>query len=175
MFHFNLALKPTDLEAETHEPDQVYDDELDNVTSVLADICDRLEDLKVCEFSVGGFGQIIWRVDVRYDLLAFLEQIIGVLEGLNTNKMVDLSFPEQGMQRIIHITPLNGCCRLSCTSFGNWIPSTEIIEIDRLQLKRWFVSATEAFISASETYCPHLSRNRWFVDWKNQLSFVTAQ
>jgi hypothetical protein len=169
MIHFNLLLKPITNTVESHELGNVYDEHLDNINSLLADLCDRLEDLNVLEFSVGGFGQANWRVDIRYDLLSFLEQIADVLEAISKKRRVDLSFPEQGMQRIIHIVPLNGSCKLSCSSFGNWTPSGELIEIESLELIQSFVSVTKTFFLASETYCPVLSRHDWFLEWKRRL------
>jgi hypothetical protein len=54
---------------------RTYDIELDNITSVLIDICDALAEEASVHFLVGGFGQDPWPVDVRMDLPVVIEQV----------------------------------------------------------------------------------------------------
>jgi len=46
------------------QPD--YNEELDNIESLITDICDVLSDTQTIRFRVSGFGEPAWPVDVGY-------------------------------------------------------------------------------------------------------------
>ena len=58
-----------------------YDEAQDDVTRVLADICESLATSEGVDFVVRGFGQDRWPVDVRVDLAVVVEQVPGVLSA----------------------------------------------------------------------------------------------
>jgi hypothetical protein len=79
---------------------RTYDPELDNITSVLTDICEALAEEGSVRFVVDGFGQDPWPVDVRTDLPVVIEQVPAVLKALRSGFSTSLGFYEQGIQRV---------------------------------------------------------------------------
>ena len=95
MFHISLENRPHAIKCHEEISHGPYSEDFDDVRSIIADICDTLEELGVATFSVGGFGQAEWPVDVRYDLLTFVEHIGDVLTSMKKGNPTDLVFPEQ--------------------------------------------------------------------------------
>jgi len=71
-----------DLSNRPHDPfpTRKYHPELDDVRSILNDVCDWLQ--PHARFTVSGFGQAQWPVDVRTDLCVLLEQLPRALLAL---------------------------------------------------------------------------------------------
>jgi hypothetical protein len=175
MFHVYLQTRQSDT---PNSPESLlygpYDEDQDDVHSIIADICDKLEDLGVANFSVGGFGQAEWPVDVRYDLLTFVEQIGNVLTSIRRGSSTDLVFPEQGIQRSINIKPLNGSSQLLCTSFGNWKPNEEACRVDTIQLEESLRGVVMAFFALAAEHCSALCNHPWFKEWKSKILPILA-
>lgn len=84
-------------------PPNGYDESLDDIRSILSDLCRALE--QEGELSVSGFGQDRWPVDVGTDLLILLEQLPALLRCLSCGKPAALEFYEQGIERNLLFTP----------------------------------------------------------------------
>ena len=78
-----------------------YDPELDDIRSVLSDICGALAETDGVRFHAEGFDDVPWRATVRTDLPITLEQIPHVLSGLKKETSVELDFFEQGLERSV--------------------------------------------------------------------------
>jgi hypothetical protein len=174
MFSMTLKKLNTTIPYRGNSRSGQYSSETDDIRSIFADICDILAEMRAVEFSAGGFGQEKWPVDVRYDLLTTIEQVEPVLDSLSQGVRVDLNFPEQGMQRAIHMQPINDIVQLSCSSFGMWRPTEEIDEIDVAKLKSMVAEVAVVFIAASSEHCPELVAHHWFAEWTNRLAIFLA-
>ena len=87
-----------DLSNLSHDPfpTRTYHLELDDVRSILNDVCDWLQ--PHARFIVSGFGQARWPVDVRTDLCVLLEQLPSALLALASDAPFEIDFYEQGIQ-----------------------------------------------------------------------------
>lgn len=65
-----------------------YEDGVDDVRSILCDVCDALAGSSSADFIVSGFGQERWPVDVRTDLAVFLEQLPNALASVESGAIV---------------------------------------------------------------------------------------
>ncbi|WP_374019766.1 hypothetical protein ABU162_08975 [Paenibacillus thiaminolyticus] len=63
-----------------------YDDELDDETSIISDICKYLHQTKNIEFIVSGFGSELWPVDCTFDLPLIIEELPEIIQNLNKNE-----------------------------------------------------------------------------------------
>jgi hypothetical protein len=175
MFHISLQSRPPRLKSPEDVSHGPYSEEEDDVRSILFDICDTLQELEVAIFSVGGFGQAEWPVDVRSDLLICVEQIGDVLDAIKNRKPADLSFPEQGIQRSISIKYSDGLSQLACTSFGNWRPNGELEHIDTFRLQESLSAVATTFIALAGEHCPLLCNHAWFQEWKIKLLHALSE
>jgi hypothetical protein len=77
-----------------------YNNQYDDATSVIMDLCDILQEREIIYFRVKGFGQDTWLVDVATDLASILEQLPEVIDSINKNNYrCYLDFYEQGIER----------------------------------------------------------------------------
>jgi hypothetical protein len=167
MFHIALTIVTRENALKnTYRP---YDEQFDDVTAIIEDICDVLQDSGAAVFSVGGFGQDNWPVDVRHDLPHFLDQAEDVIAAIRKGNQTDLAFPEQGIQRIVQIATVNGSSTLTCTSFGNWKPNGEVVTIQTAELLAQLAAIVRNFVTAAGQYCPELSRHPWSEQWRSRL------
>ena len=63
-----------------------YEEELDDVRSIISDVCEALADTTSADFIVSGFGQKRWPVDVWADLPTFLERPRGRGAGTRSRR-----------------------------------------------------------------------------------------
>lgn len=61
-------------------------DEDDDISTVIQELCEVLEDTGIVQFRVGGFGQDIWPVDVAIDLASILEQIPEAIRSISEER-----------------------------------------------------------------------------------------
>jgi hypothetical protein len=140
-----------------------YDPELDNIGSILTDLCDALDG--GARFSVSGFGQDAWPVDVRTDLLVFLEQLPEVLDAIHLGRAVTLDFYEQGLERSIDLNPSGSDYLLSCISSTSWEPSGGPECIDRAQLQYMLAAVRDQFLAYVGAAAPSLLNHPWMRGW----------
>src|SRR5471032_2614651 len=77
-------------------PGKNYDPELDDIRSILIDVCEALSNY--VQFNVSGFGQDNWPVDVATDLAVFLEQLPYFMIAISAGENFELQFYEQGIR-----------------------------------------------------------------------------
>jgi hypothetical protein len=168
---FNIALLFEEQKVMGHPLEEAveYSEENDDVRSILAHICDSLEDMNVVKFVVNGFGQYPWPVDVRFDLPIVLEQLGQVLSSLHHGLPTQLDFPEQGLQRSLHMVPSQSTVTITCTSFGKWKPTSEVVTMDSHQLGEMLKDLAFTFLKVAKCYFPSEVSHPWFVQWEKQL------
>lgn len=122
-------LQITDVE-KTAFPMVEFDPELDDARSVIASICEMLDDAGTATFSVTGFGDDCWPVDVATDLVTLIEQLpeaLAVLDRRSGTFRID--FYEQGIERLVFFECVDDVTKLRCQSRTTWEPSPAEIEM----------------------------------------------
>ena len=145
-----------------------YDEELDDINSLLMDLCEIIQDTQEVQFVVSGFGQDFWSVDVWVDLATILEQLPSIFDCIRSKeKVFELDFYEQGVQRRLICEKMKSDYHIKYYSSTNWIPNPSLIVIDCKDLESQLINLQKDFVSISTTLYPQLSTNLWFIDWKN--------
>lgn len=149
-----------------------YDEELDNIESLIMDICEFLSDTQLVRFKVSGFGESAWPVDVGTDMAVIIPQVPEVINALYKSEDTSISFYEQGIERELLFSPHNSSVKVSCKDLAGkkTVPINEIIDLSEIleMLFKFFNS----FISLSKNTCPDITHHKIFQDWLKH-SFVT--
>jgi len=154
---------------------QVYDPVLDNITSVLSDICQALDASKAVRFVVGGFGQERWPVDVRTDLAVVVEQVPGVIDAVTVGTAATLDFVEQGIQRTLRIDPAGAATvRVECESMTPWRPLPPVLIVARVDLVATLTTLLQQFMKSARQRCPALAAHPWVSQWLGKYEKVGA-
>lgn len=151
-----------------HEPN--YDEQSDDVNSILNDICEVMSETNLVIFVVNGFGQRGWPVDVSTDLATILEQVPFALNSIiNENYIFELDFYEQGIQRrlLFSLVETGDVVRVDCISGTHWTPNPSMIFLEKLFVKKSLFDLYYSFCHFSQNMFPKLSSHKWFVDWCN--------
>lgn len=142
-----------------------YDEELDDVRSILSDICEALADGTPADFLASGFGQARWPVDVRTDLPAFLEQLPDAIASAESGISFSLDFYEQGIARTIHFAPQDQHYSAQCESHTEWKPNPVLETIDRLELQRMLSDVRENLMYFLARKSPLTAAHPWIKAW----------
>lgn len=162
MSNFNIELKFLD-KLKITSPFRRYNVEDDDVRSILMDACKKLE--LSGYFSISGFGQEKWPVDIGTDLSVLLEQMPDAIRAINSNLAFEIDLYEQGVERLISFSPSKENYVAVCTSQTSWQPNPMIENIPIDHLKHLLVSVISEFSRALENVSPEIMKNSWLKDW----------
>jgi hypothetical protein len=140
-----------------------YEPELDDVRSILRDVCGELAGQT--RFVIAGFGQDPWPVDVVADLSVFLEQLPRVLAAVSSSRPVVLDFYEQGIARRLRFEPAGEFYSVACTSREHWQPHPDIAIIERVALQKMLLRVRDEFMRSMRAIAPSLAGHSLIVDW----------
>ena len=146
-------------------PRDDYNDSVDDIGAILADLCSHLSENLANKFVVQGFGDDSWPVDVYTDLLVFLEQLPFVIEKVWCQEEVTLQFYEQGVERNIIMRPKGALVELECVSFTSWQPTQPKEEMHWCDLVAMLVGIKDDFAAYVKDVSPKLYHHRWFERW----------
>ena len=146
-----------------------YDQVLDNIESLIDDICDWLSEIPGVEFKVTGF-ELEWIVDVRVDLSTIVWQVPDVLKALFESKSVTLDFYEQGVERRLCFQCHGSQVRIECQDlFGKSEPAiTEWMELS--QLMQMLTEFLKTFIHLATIVCPTIVTHEMFTTWLKKIN-----
>lgn len=144
-------------------PVRAYDPNKDDVRSLLADVCDALEGH--VRFHASGLDEDDWPVDVRTDLLVFVEQLPSALDALRSESNFEIDFYEQGFIRFIHFERADGGYRATRTDFEGEIFSSAISVAALEEVLQKFLAR---FVEIVSIVAPHVARHPWFVVWHSR-------
>jgi hypothetical protein len=168
---FKIFLVEKGIPAALDGPPDCCDPELDDIQSILVEICRALAETESIEFVISGFGRPRWPVDVRTDLPVVLEQLPGMLAFLRlpTNNSFYLDLYEQGIEARLTFTRSDGLVAIDCTSRTKWTPNPnrEVSSISELNLM--FVEVAQAFIVKAKQVHPALTQHAWFQQWVHEV------
>ena len=146
-----------------------YNDDEDDVRSVLADLCGALAETEGVRFAVRGFGQDVWPVDVRTDLCTVLEQLPDCLHKLALGRECALDFYEQGIERTLRFLPRGEDVEIVCEShLQNWRPSPNSFREPVGQILSMLRRLSEDFLYLAEKVGPKLVVHPWVLEWKRR-------
>jgi hypothetical protein len=147
-----------------------YDDELDDIRSLLGSICESMAEDPGIKFVV-TFKDELWPTDVETDLLTLLEQLPEVRKRLETP--FDLDFYEQGLERTLHFTPLGDNLLVRCdSSHPTWKAPKHPAQILRADFRASISEVVVRFSDVAATIRPALVKHRWFIAWKSAVSGI---
>lgn len=173
MFHISLEYTPDGNggdECPSLNIGREYDPKLDDVRSILFDICQVFADSRKIKFNVEGFGQAHWPVDVSTDLMTVIEQLPDLLDWLDSASIdqFDLDFYEQGIERVLLFKRVNNEIRIACESRTSWQPDTGEELIQKTAFDTMFTNLANDFIGYAKKLCPNIVRHKWFQEWQRQ-------
>jgi hypothetical protein len=142
-----------------------YEEKLDDVRSILSDICEALADTSSADFIVSGFGQERWPVDVRTDFPVFLEQLPKALTSVELGSSFSLDFYEQGIERVMHFERTGEEYSARCESQIEWKPQPAIETINRLELRKMLSDVRENLMQFLSLHAPRVAAHPWMRDW----------
>lgn len=142
---------------------RTYDPTLDNIQSILSDVCEALHGHG--QFVVSGFGDDAWPFDVHTELCLFLEQLPQLLNDIQAGKLGELDFYEQGVERVITFTPNGSDYQLTCQSLTDWQPDPAAVTLDRVALENMLTKARLDFIGIVRAVAPELLAHPWMKLW----------
>ncbi|MGB3532072.1 MAG: hypothetical protein WBA13_01000 [Microcoleaceae cyanobacterium] len=147
-----------------------YDNQYDDATSVIMDLCDILEEEGIVCFRVKGFGQDSWPVDVAIDLSSILEQLLEVIDSIHKeNYPCGLNFYEQGIERKLVFENSDRLVKISCYSRTSWVPSPNLILESKKYILSMFINLKTSFVEVANKVCPQLSASDLFITWCKHL------
>jgi hypothetical protein len=148
-------------EAQTlkHECDMTLDD----VRSILYGFCQSFDARS--RFSVSGFGQETWPVDVQTDLPILLEQLPESIAALHNLAAITIDFYEQGIERKLMFKPSADNYEVTCSSATAWRPDPMLETIARHDLILMFTQVLGEFLRAMAESSPETADNRLVIDW----------
>lgn len=142
-----------------------YEEELDDVRSIINSVCESLAETSSADFVVSGFGQDRWPVDVRTDLPIFLEQLPNAIAAVESNASFLLDFYEQGIERVVCFEPQGDHYFARCESQAEWRPDPAIESISRLELRRMLSDVRESFMQFLSRNAPRVATHPWMREW----------
>ncbi|WP_153558677.1 hypothetical protein [Roseimaritima sediminicola] len=152
-------LQISDVEKTTF-PAVEFDPEYDDARSVIASICDGLDEAGTATFIVSGFGDSAWPFDVATDLVTLIEQLpeaLTVLELRSGEFRID--FYEQGIERLIFFNCSGDVTELRCQSRTDWEPSPNEMRVRSSELAAMLSAVYRQFMNvAMATPMPDAAR-----------------
>jgi hypothetical protein len=148
-----------------------YDDELDDITSVLHDACEILSESKHVRFVVHGFSEEAWRVDVWLHLSVLLEQLPTAIARLRAAEPCTIDFYEQGTERRLDLSGAGDIVEVTCVSrHARWQPVGGPVMLGRAELVKMLLAVADDFYGLIHTACEELANHPWMLAWKGSMA-----
>ena len=147
-----------------------YDPALDDIRSMLHDVCDGLAGQAT--FSVSACGETSWPVSVRTDLCVLLEQLPEALGAARRGKDFDIDFYEQGIERMLEVRADGAGYRVRYSSMSRPVDHLEEETVSADAVAQMLADVLDRFVSACRTAAPHIAASDWFDDWLNPRSLA---
>jgi hypothetical protein len=149
-FLFSLVqAEPVVVAAETLPPSNDYalysHEQNQEIEQFISDACKILARPGDFLFSICGFGQDHWPLDVATDLMVFVEQFEDLVRWTyKTSEPCLLVFYEQGVERSLTFCGESGdIIGIECHSWGDWIPQPAVERVALPVLKKMMLDFLE--------------------------------
>lgn len=165
-----------------------YDDELDDVSSIIMDVCEALSECPGVKFVVTGFSEGAWPVDVSTDLPIVLEQVSSALQNLRNAVAFSIGFYEQGIEHVMNFQPNGEVWTVECVDMNSmarpgaglqpveeskrvpgWAPRPVLLEVTRDRMETMLRTLVVDFLTLTARRCPELLDHPWLQDWKRKI------
>lgn len=142
---------------------EVFDD-LEGYEAKVMAACELLDKAGL-RFRMSGFGLDDWRLDTRYDLSIFVEDLPDILDALTRREEYEFFFSSQGVQRILTFVPAGDSVRIKCSSMTAWVPNPAVEEMVRAELVAMLERLVIDFGIALRRISSSLSAEEPFRSW----------
>lgn len=164
-FDIQLHL-PASLPPEEHE-DIAYDAELDDVRSILRDLCRSLGDVSGVRFSMSVEGPI--PVSVRRDLVIVMEQLPDVLAALLEAGTATLDLYEQGIEAQLIFAIDGEKMSIERRDLSSRNSPTCKVKVPCEVAMESLRSLARTFVDATRRRSRERTSHPWFEDWAQSL------
>ncbi len=168
---FEMELQVDESQSYTKLQDHIeYNDDLDDVTSLVMDICGYLDEANLVSFTVIGFKDMEWPVDVRTDLSTIITQVPNAIRSLRNRQQCSIGFFEQGIDRELRFRCERSSVFVDCFSLSGDPISTESEEIQLDELIEMLTDLLGNFVEISKRACPNITGHHLFTGWESAYS-----
>ena len=143
-----------------------YDPELDDIRSVLSDVCHAVESQG--KFAISGFGQECWPVDFGTDLVVLLEQLPSLINAIYSRSSATLDLYEQGIERTLTFKPVADRYEVTCASRSEWQPNPKTESVSVEELERMLLKIRHEFLRLVRDIAPDLAEHPWLHEWADR-------
>ncbi|MFD8494823.1 hypothetical protein [Amycolatopsis sp. NPDC059657] len=119
-----------------------------------------------CRFSVSGFGDNSWPVDIDYDLAAVLQQTPDLIEDLRAGDEAGLDFYSPHLERNLEFAMLGDLVEITCTSDTGWKPDPGTEYVPWPELERMLTTLAQNFANYLYRIDPALDELWPLPDWR---------
>ncbi|MGX5175285.1 hypothetical protein ACUR5C_14795 [Aliikangiella sp. IMCC44653] len=166
---FNIKFQVRDINSLTpsqYDKEPAYDAEFDDVNALLSDICELMQVEGKFSFSVSGFGDLRWPVDIGTDFCTFLEQLPEAFDQIDKDSgEFEIDFYEQGLERRLVFSITGQDIVIECLSATNWNPSPSRITLGKEQVRTLLSNVYNNFKEFVGTSFPLLTSHKWFKEY----------
>lgn len=142
----------------------MYDLERSDVGALFRDVCELLKEAGA-QFSMSGFGDAHWPVDVEIDFAILLEQLPAALRAISLRESFRVDFFESAIERYLTFEPVDDQYEVRCTSEGRWKPAREHEFIDVKVIEQQLKTIRDRFLDAVAMVAPTAAKHIWFERW----------
>jgi hypothetical protein len=157
---------PVALPPEDHA-DAAYDAELDDVRSILRDLCASLAELPDVQFSLSIEEPL--PVSVRRDLVIVMEQLRDVLTGLSKEGHATLDLYEQGIETQLAFSTEGAYMRVEQRDLLGRPGPLRKTDLPYKIVMESLRTLARSFVDAARNRSPERSAHPWFKDWAQYL------
>ncbi|MGW9122030.1 hypothetical protein ACWGRV_36420 [Streptomyces sp. NPDC055663] len=136
----------------------------DDYESLVMDVCKILSETN-CHFSMSGFGQDDWPVDISYDLSSVIEQLPAAIANLQRGFQAEIDLYGQGVERRLSFIPSGDLVEIRCTSGTKWSPDPEMETASRSEILELLTGLARDFKIAVQKALPDLVARSPFATW----------
>ncbi|MFF4230986.1 hypothetical protein [Streptomyces sp. NPDC001820] len=144
---------------------QVQDfDIADDYESLVMDVCQLLSETD-CHFTVSGFGQEGWPVNVSYDLSSVIEQLPTAIANLQRGLDAEIDLYGQGIERRLDFTLSGNLVEIRCTSSTKWSADPSLEVLPHEEALSLLTGLAREFGIAVQRALPDLAAKTPFAKW----------
>lgn len=144
---------------------------LNEIEEILIEICSILETKQNFQFTISGFGDIEWKMDIARDLASIIGELPKIIVDLkNNNYPVEIYFYEQGLDRRLTCEYNSfSSIKLTCDSGTSWMPKSRMISLEKEAFLSQLINLQDDFVEYAEQVSPHLTSTQQFIEWRKYI------